>query len=380
MGAFLQFGLLLVCWLAALATLLIFLESWFALASPGRLTARRSSGAYGVISIFVPMRGSIVKVERMIQSIFGQSYPFLELFLIHPEEDQGFAALAKKFRMARSHIPVRVVAAPFSIDSQTDRTRILEQAQPGSRGRWLVVLDPDVILDRFAIETAVEFAGSNEISAVALRPGVRCRSALQRLVAPSMEHLLQVVRIGNRRRQKRKLMDKESSFLVINREAFGVVNQINRMPGILNESGWNVWSYQIEGLRTFEGDGSRWMWRDADVRSWSYDTDGERPYGRRPGAVVIGSAVIALITVLGLVYGFTHRIDNFAGAGILAFSAVSYALLTVSYFLFARRLRAHSWFAPLWFFSYFPAVALTWIEMRRVVKPKITQITQIKSA
>src|SRR5262245_28748786 len=317
MESLLQFALLFVCWLAALATLLVFLETWFGLSGRNRFLARRASGAYGVISVFVPMRGSPESVERTIQSVFGQSYPFIELVLIYCEEDRRFVQIAKDFRRARSHIPVRQAPIPFAIRSSNDRIRALEQAQTAARGRWFVVIDSDIMLDRFAIETAVEFSGSNEVSALALRPGVRCRSLLQKIIAPSMEHLLQMVRIANRRREKRKMLEFESSFLLLNREAFEVINKINRMPGILNDGVWNMWGYQVEGLRTFEADGSRWMWRDTDVRAWSSSIDPERRYGTSSASFVIGSAVMALLSIGGMAFGIFHGIANFAGASVL---------------------------------------------------------------
>lgn len=366
MGAWLQFSLLFVCWLAALATLLVFLESWFALADRNRFAARRASGAYGVVTVFIPMRGSIAKLEQTIRSVFNQSYPFIELVLIHSEDEGRYSHLAKEFRSARSHIPVRIVATPFPIDSQNDRTRALEQAvAAGVRGRWFVVIEPDVILDRFAVESALEFAGSNEVSALALRPGVQCTALIPKLLAPSMEYLLQMIRVIDGRREKGRKLSADTSFLILNREAFDVVNRINRMPGILNDSGWNVWSYQVEGLRTFEGDGSRWMWREAEVRMWGTTLQGLQglqgdlsPEWRARGFVA-GSAVMALISIAGLLYGFTHRIENFAGASILSFSAVSYTLMGISYYLYARRLRAAGWFAPLWFLAHIPAAILT---------------------
>lgn len=376
----LPYALLFVCWLAALATLLVFLETWFGLSGRNRFMARRASGAYGVITIFVPMRGAGEKaeqVERAIRSIFGQSYPFIELVLIYWEEDRRFAAMAKEFRGMRSHIPVRTVPTLFPIDSVNDRIRALEHAQPVARGRWFIVLDADVLLDRFSVETAIEFSGSNEISALMLRPGLRCRSTLQKIIAPSMEHILQMVRIANRRREKRRGMEFESSFLLVNREAFEVINKINRMPGILNDAAWNLWGYQVEGLRTFSSDGSRWMWRDANVRSWSSTMDPDRRYGASSAGFVIGGAVMAILSVAGLIFGFTHGIDNFTGASILAFSGVSYVLMWVSYFLFARRLRAAGWFAPLWVLSYIPAAILTLLEMRRIKRPQMPQITQM---
>lgn len=365
----LQYALLFACWLAALATLLVFLETWFGLSGRNRFMARRASGAYGVVTIFVPMHGPAGKkeqVERAIGSVFGQSYPFIELVLIYCEEDRRFAEMAKQFRTSRSHIPVRTVPTLFPIDSVNDRIRALEHAQPVARGRWFVIMDSDVVLDRFAVETALEFAGSNEISGLLLRPGLRCRPFIQKLIAPSMEHILQMVRIANRRREKRKGMEFESSFLLVNREAFDVINKINRMPGILNDAAWNLWGYQVEGLRTFSSDGSRWMWRDANVRSWSSAMDPERRYGTSSASFVVGSAVMALLSVTGLIFGVVHGIDNFIGASVLAFSAVSYLLMWTSYFLFASRLRAAGWFAPLWVLSYIPAAILTLLEMRRI--------------
>src|SRR2546423_14680191 len=100
MGAWFQFLLLFVCWLAALATLLVFLETWFGLSGRNRFLARRASGAYGVITVFVPMHGAASKVERTIRSAFEQSYPFIELVLIYSEEDRQFAQMVKEFRAA----------------------------------------------------------------------------------------------------------------------------------------------------------------------------------------------------------------------------------------------------------------------------------------
>jgi glycosyltransferase involved in cell wall biosynthesis len=374
MGSLFQFSLLFVCWLGALATLLVFLETWFGLSGRNRFFARRASGAYGVISVFVPMYGEAGKVERAIRAILEQSYPFIELVLIYCDEERRFGQIVKQFRSVRSHIPIRPVPTSFSIDGHNERIRALEQALAVARGRWFVILDPEVILDRFAVETGVEFAGSNEISVLALRPGIRCRSFVQKVIAPSMEHLLQMVRIANRRREKRRTADFESPFFIVNREAFDVVNKINRMPGVLNDAAWSMWGYQVEGLRTFEADGSRWMWRDADVRSWSSSIDPERRYGTASASFVIGSAIMALLSIAGIAFGLIRGIGNFAGASILAFSAVSYMLMCVSYFLFARRLRAAAWFAPLWIVGHLPAAVLTLVEMRRITRSHAKEV------
>src|SRR5438067_9479603 len=125
MGASLEFALLCVCWLSALATLLIFLETCFSLSPRNRFIARRASGAYGVISVLVPMCGPAEKLERTIKSIFSQSYPFIELFLIYPQEDRSLEQIARVFQSARSHIPVRLVETAFPISSSIDCVRAL---------------------------------------------------------------------------------------------------------------------------------------------------------------------------------------------------------------------------------------------------------------
>ena len=127
-----------------------------------------------------------------------------------------------------------------------------------------------------------------------------------------------------------------------------------------------MWAYQVEGLRTFEAEGSRWMWRDADVWSWATDTNVHRRYGVISAGLVLLSAAISLLTVFGIAFGLVHGIDNFTGASILAFAGVSYLLMWISYFLFARRLHAAVWFAPMWIFSHLPAAVMTLLEVRRL--------------
>lgn len=370
MAGFLQFALLLTCWLAALATLLVFLESWFALSGRQRFRERRASGTYGVVTVFIPLQGSVAKLDPLIRSVFSQSYPFLELVLIYCEDDLRHINLSREIRGVRTHVPVRVCTTPFAIETEADRIRALEQAQASVRGTWWTVLRPGITLDRLAIESALEFAGSNEITAMGLRPGVRCTSLVERLIAPSMEYLLQMMRVVDNRRDRGRKVAYDSPFLLLNREAFEVVNRINRMPGILNDSGWTIWSYQVEGLRTYEGDGSRWMWREGSIRSWSSESDAERRFGARSAGFVIASLLVSLVSLFGLIFGFTGQIDNFSGASILAFSAVSYALMAISYFLYARRLRGSAWFAPAWLLSHIPATVLTVMQIRREIRAR----------
>ena len=356
--------LLLFCWLASLAILLIFLESWFGVTERNRFVARRASGAYGVCSVFLILRGSVKDLEKTVRSIFGQSYPFVELFLIYPEDDAILAALAQEFRASRTHVAVRLVSVPHAVESPADRIRALEQTQPSARGRWYVIVDSAVLLDRFAIEASMEFAGTGEVSALALRPGIQAASWTHRVLAPSMEYLFHIMRVVERRRVRPRQMNFDAPFLLLNREAFEVVHRINRMPGILNEAGWNLWSYQAEGLRTFNGDGSRWLWCEIGPGSWPNFADLDRGVARHSASLMSAATLASLIPLVGLACVFFVPMATLWEASILALSTVSYTLMTISYFLYARKLHAATWFAPLWFLVQPVAAVLTIVRVR----------------
>ncbi len=369
MPAYLPSALLLsFCWIASLAILLLFLESWFGVPERDRFVARRASGAYGICSVFLIMRGPAAGIERTVRSIFAQSYPFLELFLIFPDDDPVLSALAQEFRASRTHAAVRLVPVPHNVDTSSDRIRALEHARPSARGRWYVVVQGGIVLDQFAVEASMEFAGTGEINALALRSGTQASSFLHRILAPSMEYLFQMMRVVERRRTPRtRQMSLETPYLLLNRESFDVIHRINRMPGILNEAGWTVWSYQMEGLRTFDGDGSRWLWRETTMGSWPDYADLDRRIGRQSAGLIAVATLAALIPVAGLAYGFYVPVTSFREASIIALSAISYALMTISYFLYARRLHAATWFAPLWFLVQPVAAALTFLGVRKAM-------------
>jgi hypothetical protein len=48
--------------------------------------------------------------------------------------------------------------------------------------------------------------------------------------------------------------------------------------------------------------------------------------------------------------------------------------MCMSYFLFARRLRAAAWFAPLWVVGHLPAAVLTLAEMRRITRSHAKEV------
>ena len=81
MPAYLPSVLLLsFCWIASLAILLLFLESWFGVPERDRFVARRASGAYGICSVFLIMRGPAAEIEKTVRSYLRNLIPFLNSF------------------------------------------------------------------------------------------------------------------------------------------------------------------------------------------------------------------------------------------------------------------------------------------------------------
>jgi hypothetical protein len=154
--------------------------------------------------------------------------------------------------------------------------------------------------------------------------------------------------------------------MLLHGHTHSVINRMNRMPGILNESGWTLWSYRVEGFRTFQGDGSGWIFREATPDSLLSRLEPESPLNsRRAPAFLLGSAAIAIISAIGVVVGLLDQGEGFLAHGILYLSAFSYSLMATSYFFYSRRLKAATWFAPLWFLSHCWALALIVIEAGR---------------
>ena len=366
-GVSLQYALLFVSWISALVTLVIFLESWFALTRGSRLATIRSTRTEGVISVLVPLRGRAEARRRCLQSVLDQSYPFIELLIVYDQRDTSQANLAREFSALRSHIPVRPIPITFSIEDEATRIRALDHAQPSLRGSWILVLDSDVALEPYAAESAMEFSETEGIKAVALSAGIECRSLWQKLLAPSLEWFVRMIAVVDRGREKSSRLSLSAPFLLLHGQTHAVINKMNRLPGILNESGWTLWSYRVEGLKTFQGDGSGWIAREATIRAMMSNLDAGGLSVGRVVAFVLGSAVISVVSVIGIIFGILAGQDGFSGSGILYFSAFSYSLMATSYFCYSRRLGAAAWFAPLWFFSHSMALLLTLFELRRSV-------------
>ncbi len=305
--------------------------------------------------------------RRCLGSILDQGYPFIELLIIYDEKDAPLAGLAREFAGLRSHVPVRLIPIGFSIDDETTRIRALDQAQPSVRGSWILVLDSDVVLNQYTVESALEFSATENIRAVALSPGIECRSLGQKLLAPSLEWFVRMISVVDRGREKSTRLSLSAPFLLLHGHTHAVINKMDKLPGILNESGWTLWSYRVEGLKTFQGDGSGWIAREATIRAMMSSLNAGQLSAGRVVEFVLGSAVISVVSVIGILFGIFAGQGGFSSMGILYFSAFSYSLMATSYFCYSRRLGAATWFAPFWFFSHAMALLLTLVELQRTV-------------
>lgn len=313
----------------------------------------------------MPIQSTDEAARRGLQSVLDQSYPFIELLLLYEEGNVAYSEFVSEYRTVRSHVSIREVPVPFSLDSESGRIRGLEHAQPSIRGAWILIVDADVVMDTYAVESAIEFASTEDISAVAMIPGVECRSLVQKLLAPSLEWFVRMLRAVDRGREKSGRLNMTAPFLLLHGHTHSVLNKMNRMPGILNDSGWTLWSYKVEGLRTFHGDGAGWIAREVTVHSLLATLDTRSLSGGRVMGFALGSAVVSIVSVIGILFGLLYSDPGFSGLGILYFSAFSYSLMATSYFFYARRLGAAVWFAPFWFLSHSMALILTLVELGR---------------
>jgi hypothetical protein len=301
--------------------------------------------------------------------VLEQSYPLVELFLVYSELDREHVALVRE--CSARHPGVRAVRVPFRLENETDRIRAFDQIRPTFDGSWVLVLDSDVVLDAHAVESALAFVRERDITALGLVPGVEWSTLAQRLVAPSLEWFVRMMGVVDRGRETGGRIPPSTAFMLFHGDTHSVINRMNRMPGILNESGWTLWSYRIEGFRTFQGDGSGWVFREATPRSLLSQVPARHAVyaGRRTAAFLAGSAAIALVSVPGLLFGLASGSGGLVSQGILYLAAFSYSLMATSYYFYSRRLRAAAWFAPLWFVTHFWALLLVVLELGRAGPP-----------
>ena len=121
---------------------------------------------------------------------------------------------------------------------------------------------------------------------------------------------------------------------------------------------------QDGGLKTFQGDGSGWIAREATIRKMRSRVEVGPRSVQRVRAFVFGSGVISIISVIGIVHGILVGQEGFASLGIFYFSAFGFSLMATSYFCYARDLGAAAWFAPFWFLPHIMATVLTLFELQ----------------
>ena len=181
--------LLWAAWASAVGWLAVLFLTLRALArhTPlGRASARArpAGGEAPLVSVLVPARNEEGRVlGACISSILSQDYERFEVVAVDDRSTDATGAILRA--IARGDSRLRVIDGAEPPAGWLGKPFALQQALDGARGEWVLATDADMIFDRAALRTALDYARARELDALTFVPHFEARSFWERVVIPT---------------------------------------------------------------------------------------------------------------------------------------------------------------------------------------------------
>ncbi len=114
------------------------------------------------VTILVPAYNEGIVIERSIESLMHQSYPYIEILVIDDGSSDDTYKLAKNFEFDDGNRSIRVLTKPNG-----GKSRALNYAIERAKGELIMVVDADSRLEDTAVELLVRHFENERIAAVA---------------------------------------------------------------------------------------------------------------------------------------------------------------------------------------------------------------------
>ncbi|MDQ3818699.1 MAG: glycosyltransferase family 2 protein [Acidobacteriota bacterium] len=181
--------LALVAWAGALFWLLAALITWRALVKRKPLRAATTNNDLTkadapLVSVLVPARNEEGRVLReCIHSILGQDYGRFEVITVNDRSTDATGPILHD--MAKGDIRLRVIDGKVTPKGWLGKPFAMQQALDVARGEWVLATDADMIFDRAALRTAVDYALEREVDALSFIPLFEAHSFWERVMTPA---------------------------------------------------------------------------------------------------------------------------------------------------------------------------------------------------
>ncbi|QDU63837.1 4,4'-diaponeurosporenoate glycosyltransferase [Planctomycetes bacterium Pan216] len=135
-----------------------------------------------LVSIIVPAKDEEATIAQCLESLLGQDYPNLEIFVVDDRSDDRTAEIVRSFveRDERIHLEQVTELPP----GWTGKTHALDQCQRRATGEYLLFVDADTRLQSSCVRVTVNEAIASDAAMVSMMPSMDSRTFWERVIQP----------------------------------------------------------------------------------------------------------------------------------------------------------------------------------------------------
>ncbi|MEN8171209.1 MAG: glycosyltransferase [Pseudomonadota bacterium] len=149
-------------------------------------TENSKQGERPLVSIIIPARDEARNIGQALQCITQLDYPEerLEVIVVNDRSTDGTAEIVNQY--SAEHANIRLLDAPPLPEGWSGKSHGCRHGANAAHGEWIVFIDADTYVKPQLIESAIAYAGSNEIELLSLIPFQIVASFQERISLPAI--------------------------------------------------------------------------------------------------------------------------------------------------------------------------------------------------
>ena len=298
---------LVLSWLVSLALTVYGLARRQSLNPAGDSTIRTSDPP--LVSILIPARNEEHRVlSDCVRSILAQDYERFEVVAVNDRSTDRTRAILEE--LARGDERVRVIEGEELPVGWLGKPYAMQQAVVLARGEWVLATDADMIFDRRALRTAMDYLLKAKGDAMTLIPHFEAHSFWERVMTPTWGWVFLMFsiffRISNPKTQRaagiggfflmrREVLDRIGGYAALKDEVLEDV----RLAEMLKRSGARLFTEHAPALlRTRMYSNFREMW-ECSTKNWFSGMWFSLPFAMSAVLFMYAIAVVPPLIALG---------------------------------------------------------------------------------
>ena len=217
---------------AWLVALLAMADVYRLLPKPGQWPASALVGPWPRLSVIIPARNEEKNIGPLLESVFLQEYPDLEVIVLNDHSTDRTAEIVAGFQAGRPGL--RIVEGSPLPPGWAGKIHACRQAAALATGEWLLFLDADMRLEPECLKRSVAFARAEGSDLFTVIPKMEYDTFWEAVVQPIMALAIMIAFPA------KALNDPESSvaaangpFLLFRREAYEAIGGHAALEGVV---------------------------------------------------------------------------------------------------------------------------------------------------